>query len=129
MRSTSTSVLLGVRQALVTDLVEFSVYGAFAGAWYWVSGDALQPGESMNGSLPGSKGRTLGFNSGIAVERRLIERLSVRLSSEIFVYQWSKSTPGMTYAQATGDEVPPETNHTQSLLVHVAPALELRFYF
>jgi hypothetical protein len=128
-QTTSTSLWLGVRQALVTDLVEVSVYGAAAGAWYWATGDALEPGEWMNNPLPGSKAKTLGFSSGIAVERQLIDRLSVRLSSEILSLQWTKSTPGLTYAQATGDEVPPDTTHTQTVLVHVAPVLDLRFYF
>lgn len=129
MQTTSASVLLGVRQAMVTDVVEFSMYAAAVGAWSWTTGDALQPGEWMNGPLPGSEAKTLGFSWGIAVERQLIERLSVRLSSEIFTYQWSKSTLGMTYAQAAGDEVPPETNRAQTVLVHLAPVLDLRFYF
>jgi hypothetical protein len=128
-QTTSTSVLLGIREAIVTDVVEVSVYGAVGGAWYWTTGDALEPGEWMSSAPPGSRARTLGFSSGIAVERQLIERLSVRLSSEILMLQWSKSTPGMTYAQATGEEVPPDTSHTQALLVHVAPVLDLRFYF
>src|SRR6185369_580154 len=111
-QTTSTSLLLGVRQAIVTELVEVSVYGAAAGAWYWTTGDALEPGEWLNSAPPGSKARTLGFSAGIAVERQLIERLSVRLSSELFTAQWSKSTPGLTYAQATGEELPPDTSHT-----------------
>jgi hypothetical protein len=129
MQSTTSSALLGVRQAFVTDLVELSLCAAFVGAWSWTTGDALQPGEWMNSTLPGSKARTLGFSAGFAVERQLIDRLSLRLSSEILQLEWTKSTPGMTYAQAAGDEVPPEISHTQSLLVHVAPVLELRFYF
>jgi len=128
-QTTSASLLLGVRQAIVTDLVEVSVYGAAAGAWYWTTGDALEPGEWVIGASPGSMARTLGFSSGIAVERQLIERLSVRLSSEILMFQWSKATPGLTYAQATGEELPPDTSHTQALIVHVAPVLDLRFYF
>lgn len=129
VQNTTAAALLGVRQALITDIVEFSWYGAAAGAWAWTGGDVLEEGETAQGPLPGGFARTLGFSSGISVERQLIDRLAVRLSTEILSLQWSKWTPGQTYEQSIGEEPQPITQHSQTTLLHVAPAIDLRFYF
>lgn len=128
-QTTGASAMLGIRQAFDTDVVEFSLFAAAVGAWFWTGGDVLDQGETIPAAQPGGFARTLGFTSGIAVERKLIERLSVRLSSEIFSLAWSKSTPGQSYEQSTGEEPPPETHHSQTTSVHVSPAIDLRFYF
>lgn len=128
VQSTSLAALLGIRQVLMTDIVDVSWFGAASGAWYWITGDTLQPGESVQ-TLPGTHGRSLGFVSGITVERQLIDRLSVRLSSEILGVQWSRWELGPTPAQASGDEEPPITHRAQTTVLHVAPVLDLRFYF
>jgi len=128
--TTTVAVLLGIRRALLTDIVELSWFGAAVGAWSWVGGDRLQPGESAGVSaLPGASARTLGFTSGIAVERELIERLAVRLSSEIVQLQWSKSKPAPDNSPSSEASVPNSTHHGQTFLVHFAPSIDLRFYF
>jgi len=129
VQNTTAAALLGIRQALITDIVELSWYGAAAGAWYWTGGDMLEEGETAQGQLPGGFARSLGFSSGITIERQLIDRLAVRLSSEILSLQWSKSTPGQTYEQSIGEEDPPVTRYSQTTILHVAPAIDLRFYF
>jgi len=129
VQNTTAAALLGIRQALITDIVEFSWYGAAAGAWAWTGGDVLEEGETAQGPLPGGFARTLGFSSGISVERQLIDRLAVRLSTEILSLQWSKWTPGQTYEQSIGEEPQPITHHSQTTILHVAPAIDLRFYF
>ena len=61
--------------------------------------------------------------------RELIERLAVRLSSEIVQLQWSKTTPAPDSSPSSEASVPNGTHHGQTFLVHFAPAIDLRFYF
>ena len=131
-QTTSAAALLGVRQVLLKDIVELSWFGALVGGWSWVAGDVLQPGESAGlpqDSMPGAKTQSLGFTSGIALERELVERLSVRLSSELVTAVWSQTTTPADSTNASTAFDPDTKRHSQTTAVRFAPALDLRFYF
>jgi hypothetical protein len=115
---------LGVRQVVYRDLVELSLYGAFGYQRARIGGDALLPGESLGGlSAPGSFAHTWRIATGLTLERELIDGLAVRLSAEL-----GNLTRSRTVQTLDGDSPSSDTKDDR-IQLHIAPALDLRFYF
>lgn len=114
--------LLGLRQVVLSDVVDLSVYGAFGIGRVGIDGDPLQKGES-SAAAPGSSARLWSLSGGITLERELIESLSLRASCELASVSSSRST------SINSADTPPVDSHAQAFQLGLAPALDLRFYF
>jgi hypothetical protein len=116
--------LLGVRQVVYRDIVELSLYGAFAYQRARIGGDTLLPGESLAGlSAPGSFVHAWRITAGLTLERELIESLAVRLSAELGNLMRSRTV------QVVDGDSPSSDTKDDRIQLHIAPALDLRFYF
>jgi hypothetical protein len=116
--------LLGVRQVVYRDVVELSLYGAFGYQRTRVGGDVLLPGESLRGlSAPGSFAHVWRITAGLTLERELIDGLAVRLSAEFGNLMRSRTV------QILDGDSPSSDTKDDRIQLHIAPALDLRFYF
>jgi len=120
----SAGALLGVRQVVYRDLVELSLYGAFAYERARIGGDALRPGETLLGvSAPGSFAHVWRITAGFTLERELIDGLAVRLSAELGNLMRSRTV------QIVDGDSPSSDTKDDRVQLHIVPALDLRFYF
>jgi hypothetical protein len=116
--------LLGIRQVVVQGLVDVSLFGNAGIARVATGGDEPQGTEFVN-TQPGSSTNALLFVGGLAVERRLIEGLAVRLSATIL----NASTSRAEVVSRNNGERKTTTISSQSIDLGLSPALELFFYF
>lgn len=115
----------GVRQVVIDGLVALSGFGGLRAGNTWVNGEALLPVELSAGPQAGSSAVLVGAVIGVAVERELVESLSVRLGVEALSLTWLRTTT----TQPTADG-PKETELNEtSLGLALDPSLELRLYF
>lgn len=126
--TTSAGVILGIRQTFVEGIVNASVFlGAFAG-YEAIDGDELGPEESVSlFEEPGSKKRVIGLLGGLAVERRLVEALSLRLSLDLARASVVR-TQSVERDYADGERLDRDLT-ARELTLSVRPALQLHFYF
>ena len=116
--------LLGIRQVVVQRIVDVSLFGNFGIGRAATGGDEPQETESVS-TQPGSSVNGLLFVGGLAVERRLIEGLAVRLSAGII----SASTSRAEVVRRDNGERKTTVISSQTIDLSLSPALELFFYF
>jgi hypothetical protein len=127
VRTASVAVLLGARQVLVKGVVDLSLtFGAFI-AHESIGGDALRPTESTGLFWrPGTTSRTVGLLAGIALERELVEALSLRLSLDVASATWSK----FTYLDFDElDRRQERKEDEKQIRLSLRPGLAVHFYF
>ena len=126
----TTEAAMGVRYLLVSDVVDLSIYGMVGGAYGRVTGStSAGSGPSLSSFSyggPGSRSYAVGATFGLALERSLTERLSLRLATDLADLQWGHArTKSQDYQGNTA------TSKTRDLRagVQLRPSLELRLYF
>lgn len=118
--------LLGIRQIVVSHVVDLSIWGALSAARLAIGGDRLNADETISGSVrPGSDAVAVGFSAGLALERELLEALSVRLTAQVgSVNNVSESNLVIDNGQEEAEEA-----SRLSLELYLRPGLALHFYF
>jgi hypothetical protein len=116
---------LGVRQIVVSGLVDVSVFGGLEAGNAWIDGEATTEDEVAIGTDPGSSTVLFGILAGIAVERELIESLSLRIAVDVASMTWLWATT----QRIEGDRTEKLDVQRSSFELLMVPALELRLYF
>jgi hypothetical protein len=130
MSFNSIGALAGLRHAIVSGIVEVSFFATLGFRHEWIGGQRPTWGESFDGSsgvpmLAGSKSNIFEALAGIAVERELMEALTLRLSTGVAGFAFSKSS----VVSNTADETERTERSSSGLRLELSPAIELRFYF
>ena len=115
----------GVRQIVVSGLVDISVFGGLEAGNAWIDGEATTEDEVAIGTDPGSSTVLFGILAGIAVERELVESLSLRIAVDVGSMTWLWATT----RRIEGDRTEKLDVHRSSFELLMVPALELRLYF
>jgi hypothetical protein len=116
---------LGIRQIVVSGLVDFSVFGGLEAGNAWINGEATTEEEVAIGTDPGSSTVLFGILAGIAVERELIESLSLRIAVDVASMTWLWATT----KRIEGDSAEELDIRRSGFELLMVPALELRLYF
>jgi hypothetical protein len=124
---TTNSVIgtVGVRQVLVSGVVDFSVFGGLELGNVWVDGEGIEPDEFAPGVQAGSSTLLFGVLAGIAVERELVEGLALRIPVNVATVSWLWATAKLV----TEDGIETTKLKRSGFGVVMDPAIELRLYF
>ena len=125
---TTLDLSAGVRYLVFSDIVNLSVYAMLGGTYAYIGGSSLDTSghEVILGAGAGSWAYAIGGNAGLALERRLIDRLAVRLSAALLDVYWTDSR--VKTIDSTGAQLVIKPKGVSAGLT-LEPALELRFYF
>lgn len=115
----------GVRQILGAGLVDFSVFGGLEVGNAWVDGEGITAEEFAPGPQAGSSTFLFGILAGIAVERELVESLSLRVPINVAAVTWMWATT----ARVTEDGIEETDLERSAFSLVMSPAIELRLYF
>jgi hypothetical protein len=118
------SAVLGVRQVFARGIVDVSGVGALYGRYRSIESGLALLGSSQQ--EPGLKDYMVGVQAGLAVERKLIEALALRLQLQLVSFGFNKGTTRVT--DQFGDTREADT-HGTSLVLHADPSVALYFYF
>jgi hypothetical protein len=124
-RERSLTAMLGIRYVLLRGVVDASLYIGAAGSYRKADGET----GATTGLLalePNTGSRSLSVRAGFAVERELIERLSLRLT--LHVLNAGVGTMRTMSIDSLGNTQSNETRQ-RSFSVAASPELTLRFYF
>jgi hypothetical protein len=127
--STQLAALLGLRQIVVSHVVDVSLWAAFGVGREFAGGEPLELEESSSNRRPGSGSTTVGVVAGLAVERELIEALAVRVSAQLGSARFSSAEEIIV---ETEDMVPVERTietERRSFELAIRPGIDLRLYF
>jgi hypothetical protein len=125
IHTTSGAVLLGLRHVFAHGVVDVSVFAAAFGRFRHVNGDLLKA-SGASGLAGAGNGSGFGLLAGLAVERELLDALSLRLSLDLASV--SIESDEATRRQNDGTEQKTSLPTTQAS-VGITPSLQLRFYF
>jgi hypothetical protein len=116
---------VGVRQIVVSGLVDFSVFGGLEVGNAWVDGESITAEEFAPGPQAGSSTLIFGILAGIAVERELVESLSLRVPIHVASVTWMSATT----ARVTESGIEETDLERSAFSLVMSPAIELRLYF
>jgi len=105
-------------------IVEVATYISLGGSWYWSEYTSL--GGSGDWWKSDGYSYSIGLTAGLVLERELLDRLYLRLTSSLagLSYSWSESK----YTDSEGPEPKSNSNTITGGLVF-SPAIQLRFLF
>jgi len=115
----------GVRQIVVSSLVDVSLFGGLEVGNEWVNGEGLTTDERSTGPQAGTSAKLFGVIVGMAVERELVPSLALRLAADLASATWLWTT---SQVYAANGPVTTRLNRN-GLAVGVEPSIELRLYF
>ena len=116
---------VGVRQIVASGLVDFSLFGGLEVGNAWVDGEGITAEEFAPGPQAGSSTLLFGILAGIAVERELVESLSLRVPINVAAVTWMWATT----ARVTEDGIEETDLERSAFSLVMSPAIELRLYF
>ena len=125
---TTLSLAAGVRYVLFEDVVDLSAYAMLGGTYTHVGGHTRDSGGDLVilGAAPGSYAYAIGGTAGLTVERKLIDRLALRLSADILDAYWTAAS--VKAITVVGARTVSEPDGMMGGLA-LRPTLELRLYF
>jgi hypothetical protein len=125
--TTSGNLSAGLRWLLLEDVVDVSVYGKLGATYARLSGDARDSSSNLIlGAAPRSYAYAIGATAGLALDRQLIDRLSLRFSADIFDTYWTAARV-RTIINATDMVVTKPRGMSVGLALR--PVVELRLAF